>query len=89
MDYVAGILKDNPSVSIELAGHTDNTGDADANLILSQSRADAVMNYLVQKGIDAARLSSQGYGDSAPIDSNETDEGRTNNRRTELKIISK
>ena len=89
LDYLAGLLKDNASVAVELSGHTDNTGDADANLSLSQSRAEAVMNYLVEQGIDESRLTAQGYGDTAPIDSNETDEGRQNNRRTELKIISK
>ena len=78
-----------PDLKIEIQGHTDNTGDADANLSLSQSRAEAVMNYLVEQGIDESRLTAQGYGDTAPIDSNETDEGRQNNRRTELKIISK
>lgn len=89
LDYVSNLLKNNPSVNIELSGHTDNTGDADANLTLSQNRAESVRNYLVNKGISSDRLTALGYGQTQPIDNNETDEGRQNNRRTELKIISK
>ncbi len=89
LDYLAGLLEENAEVNIELSGHTDNTGDADANMTLSQQRAEAVSNYLTQKGIDSGRVTAKGYGDTSPIDTNETDEGRQNNRRTELKIISK
>ena len=79
----------NSKMNVELAGHTDNTGDAKTNLDLSNKRAMAVKDYLVNRGIDAARLKAAGYGQTKPIDTNETDAGRQNNRRTELKILSK
>ena len=87
LDKLASILKDNAGVKVELAGHTDNTGDADNNQTLSQQRADVVYNYLVKAGVDASRLSAVGYGQTRPADSNDTEEGRANNRRTELKIV--
>lgn len=86
LNQLADILKENENVKVELSGHTDNTGDADNNQTLSQQRADVVYNYLVENGVDATRLSAIGYGQNRPIDSNDTDEGRANNRRTELKI---
>lgn len=87
LDNLANILKSNPAVRAELRGHTDSTGDAAANLALSNSRAENVQNYLLSKGIDAGRLIAQGYGINLPIDTNDTPEGRQNNRRTELKIL--
>ena len=74
-------------MKIEVAGHTDNTGDPDANVALSQRRAEVVQNYLIEHGIDAGRLSAKGYGASRPQASNETEEGRQENRRTEFKIL--
>jgi cytochrome c oxidase subunit 2 len=85
---LATFLKDNAGVSIEISGHSDNTGDASANLALSNQRATAVKNYLVENGVTADRMSAQGYGQTRPVDTNETEEGRQNNRRTEFKIIS-
>ncbi|MDM8159470.1 OmpA family protein [Labilibaculum sp. K2S] len=76
-----------PKLKIEIAGHTDNTGTEDYNLNLSNNRAKAVCDYLISKGIDAARLSFKGYGASHPIADNETEEGRSLNRRTEFKVI--
>ena len=73
---------------IEIAGYTDNVGAADANLKLSEDRANAVKQYLVKKGIDASRVSAKGYGDSMPEADNSTAEGRQKNRRTEVHIIS-
>ena len=82
------VLKDNEAIKTEIAGHTDNTGDAAANLALSNARANAVRDYLINAGISADRLTSTGYGQMKPIDTNDTPEGRQNNRRTEFEIIS-
>ena len=88
LDYVAKLLNKDPSIKLEVSGHTDNIGDVVANRVLSQQRAAAVKQRLVEKGVSANRLTSVGYGDSAPIDTNDTDEGKANNRRTELKVVS-
>ena len=68
-------------------GHTDNTGDASINLKLSESRALAVMNYLLQKGIDKNRLDYAGYGETRPITDNDSPESRDKNRRVEVKVL--
>lgn len=78
-----------PRLRVELAGHTDNVGDAAANLLLSNARADKVKTYLVEKGVASARMIAKGYGQDAPLESNDTPAGRRKNRRTELKILSK
>ncbi len=80
-------LNKNPNVSIEISGHTDNQGSREHNIRLSQNRAKTVYNYLINKKISAKRLTYKGYGFDKPIDSNETKEGRANNRRTEFKVI--
>jgi outer membrane protein OmpA-like peptidoglycan-associated protein len=74
-------------VKIEIGGHTDNVGADDANLLLSENRAKAVVEYVVSKGIEASRVSAKGYGETVPIGDNTTDQGRAKNRRTEFKII--
>ena len=89
LDKIVQLLTDNPTVKIQLAGHTDNIGNAADNLKLSENRSKAVINYLVNKGIDAKRLSPKGYGASQPVADNKTEEGRAINRRTELKVISR
>jgi len=89
LDNVADLLKKYPSVNFELSGHTDSQGDDDANLALSQSRANEVATYLRKLGISSDRMQAQGYGESSPVGTNDTAEGRQANRRTELKIISK
>jgi cytochrome c oxidase subunit II len=89
LENLAGIMKSNPRLRIELGGHTDNTGDAGANLDLSSRRAASVKSFLSSLGADSSRLSSKGYGQGSPVESNDTPEGREKNRRTELKIISK
>ncbi|PCJ82932.1 MAG: hypothetical protein COA57_12585 [Flavobacteriales bacterium] len=82
------LLNDVSSLKIELSGHTDNTGSEQLNLTLSQSRADAVMRHLAQKGVDKSRLSAKGYGSSSPIATNDSSGGRQENRRTEFEIIA-
>lgn len=86
LDELAGYLQKNPSVEIEIAGHTDSVGKDDYNLKLSQGRANAIGRYVIKKGIEAKRLIMKGYGKGVPIDSNETLEGRQKNRRVEFKI---
>lgn len=88
LDHLSALLKKYSSLKVELAGHTDSVGDDDMNMNLSQSRANNVMVELVNRGIDPSRLSAKGYGEVEPIESNDTDEGRQNNRRTELRIAS-
>ena len=89
LDNLAKLMKDNMSAKVELAGHTDSTGDDAANMVLSQQRADSVRDYLAGKGIDTNRLVGKGYGETVPRETNDTEEGRAANRRTELRIISK
>ena len=81
------LLNDVPALKIEISGHTDNVGAESFNELLSQKRADAVVDYLLSKGIDKKRLLAKGYGQSNPVNSNDTDEGRAANRRTEFEII--
>jgi outer membrane protein OmpA-like peptidoglycan-associated protein len=88
LDKLVFLLKKFPFMKIEIGGHTDNTGDKARNKALSQSRAKAVKDYLVSKGVDATRLSAIGYGDSKPVADNKTEEGRAKNRRTVFKVLS-
>jgi outer membrane protein OmpA-like peptidoglycan-associated protein/Tol biopolymer transport system component len=89
LDKLATLLKNNPLLSIEVSGHTDNTGNKQKNIILSNNRAIAVKEYLITQGIEQKRLLAKGYGDTQPIADNKTEAGRTSNRRTEFKILSK
>ncbi len=82
-------LEQNPGISIEISGHTDDTGTFEYNLQLSEKRAGSVRDFLTNKGISAERINYKGYADTRPVDTNETEEGRANNRRTEFKIINK
>jgi len=81
------LLQRNPRMKIEISGHTDNVGSFAYNLELSENRAKSVMQFLVEAGVDINRISHKGYADTMPVDTNETDSGRANNRRTEFKII--
>lgn len=72
---------------IEIEGNTDNTGDSASNLRLSQQRAGAVRDYLVQRGVDASTLTTKGNGDTKPVASNDTEEARFRNRRIEFIIV--
>ena len=87
LDRLVDLMNKLPNLSVELSGHTDNTGSEVLNIRLSQKRAEAVVDYLIEKGISEDKLTAKGYGSTAPIDSNESLEGRKNNRRTEFKII--
>ncbi|MGD8778726.1 MAG: OmpA family protein [Ignavibacteria bacterium] len=89
LDRVYTFLNDNPTVEIELGGHTDNVGSDEYNKSLSQKRAESVKNYLVGKGIDAAKLVAKGYGETKPIETNDEDWGREKNRRVEFTILRK
>ncbi len=88
VDNLAAILKAYPDVTIEVQGHTDNTGDAAQNKALSQARAEAVKARLVTQGIAPGRISAAGYGQEMPVASNDTEEGRQQNRRVEVKITN-
>lgn len=87
LDKVAELLQKNPTVKIEISGHTDNKGDTKYNQSLSQKRAESVVNYLVQKGIDRSRLTAKGYGETQPVAPNDTEENKARNRRTEMKVL--
>ncbi len=86
LNRVAAFLNENPSLAVEISGHTDNTGSAEHNQELSERRAGAVVDYLKGKGIPPARLHPAGYGEREPVAGNDTEEGRAQNRRTEMKI---
>ena len=88
LESLTKILKEYSDVSIEISGHTDSTGDPQANQLLSEARANAVQTYLVQNGITTSRIQTVGLGANQPADTNETVEGRQNNRRIEMRIIS-
>jgi OOP family OmpA-OmpF porin len=89
LDRVVKYMNDNPSMEIEMSGHTDNIGTEQANNTLSQDRADAVKNYIVSKGIAEARIVSKGYGKNKPLVSNDTEENKQLNRRVEFTILKK
>lgn len=89
LDMVVDFLKYNPTVEIELQGHTDNAGGKEANLKLSQERVDVVKKYITEKGISARRINGIGYGGANPIAPNYNEEGRRQNRRVEFKITKK
>ncbi len=89
LDKLVALLTSNPQMQIEIGGHTDNTGNSTYNQTLSNQRAGSVHDYLVSQGIEPERLSYKGYGEDEPIDTNNTEDGRANNRRTEIKIMKK
>ncbi|MCS7296823.1 MAG: OmpA family protein [Bacteroidia bacterium] len=87
LERVYQMLKENPTMRIRIAGHTDSMGSDEYNQRLSENRARAVYEYLLNRGIPADRLSYAGYGESRPIDTNDTEEGRQKNRRVEIEIL--
>lgn len=84
---VIDFLRRNPTVEIEIAGHTDSKGSDEYNQKLSQGRTQAVVDYLISQGVNARRLVAMGYGESKPVDTNETEEGRAKNRRVEFTVL--
>jgi len=88
LDNLVAAMQERGTLTIEVGGHTDNTGNVDANQTLSQQRAEVVAQYLLNAGIDVSRVTSVGYGQDQPRDTNDTEEGRANNRRTEIKITN-
>jgi outer membrane protein OmpA-like peptidoglycan-associated protein len=89
LDRLAKLLQDNPTLHIRISGYTDNVGSDKDNLVLSQKRAEAVVQYLTTHGVAAERLTAKGYGESDPVASNDTEAGRAQNRRTEFVITAK
>lgn len=87
LDEVVAMLKENPKMEIQLEGHTDNRGNAEANLKLSQSRVDAVKKYMTSKGINKNRIDTKAFGGSKPIATEDTDEARARNRRVEMRVL--
>lgn len=88
LDAVADGLKKHPRVKVEIQGHSDSTGSLAYNIKLSQKRADSVRDYLVHSGVNADQLVTKGYGPTKPVASNKTAEGRAQNRRVVMFVIS-
>jgi outer membrane protein OmpA-like peptidoglycan-associated protein len=89
LDNVAAIMKAYPQVSIKIGGYTDNTGAPSANLQLSQARADAAMQQLVEAGVASSRVTTEGFGEQHPVADNATEEGRQRNRRVDMNVTQK
>ena len=87
LDRVVKLLSENPAIEIEMSAHTDSKGSDDYNFKLSDNRAKSVKEYILSKGIAASRITSQGYGETKPVATNDTDDGRQLNRRVEFKIL--
>jgi outer membrane protein OmpA-like peptidoglycan-associated protein len=88
LQNAADTLNKHPELRIEVAGHSDDVGNADQNIGLSMRRAKTVMDFLIRYGVAEDRLSFRGYGESQPIADNDTAEGRATNRRVELRLVS-
>lgn len=87
LDQVVNVMKENPEYFLQINGHTDNVGDDQNNMNLSDRRANSVMKYIIDKGIDNSKMAAKGYGESLPIEDNNTPAGRAKNRRVEFKVI--
>lgn len=86
LDRLVTFMEENRDKKVNLAGHTDSIGTEAYNRALSERRVNSVKQYLVKKGVDASRISGQGFGESKPIADNKTREGRAKNRRVEIKV---
>ena len=89
LSNIAAIMKAYPAASVKIGGYTDNTGDPAANQQLSQQRAEAVKDQLEEMGVDGSRITAEGYGEQHPVASNDTAEGRMQNRRVAIRVTSK
>lgn len=87
LDELVAMMKDSPKVEIQLEGHTDNVGNPEANMKLSQSRVDAVKKYITSKGISKNRVQTKAFGGSKPIAKENTEEARAKNRRVEMRVL--
>ncbi len=87
LDKLLQVLNENPSIKIQINGHTDNTGNEKDNIVLSNNRAKSVVDYLISKNIESSRLSYKGYGSSKPVAANDSEEGKFKNRRTEFVVV--
>lgn len=87
LNRVVKLLKENPSIEIEMSAHTDSYGTDEYNITLSGNRAKSVMEYIISQGISQSRIISHGYGETRPVAPNDTDENRQKNRRVEFKIL--
>jgi outer membrane protein OmpA-like peptidoglycan-associated protein len=81
------MMRENPDIRIEIAGHTDSTGTKKLNQRLSELRAESVASWLIQNGISSTRIVTRGFGDTRPVADNSAEEGRRKNRRTEILIL--
>ena len=86
LDRLVAFMNENKDKKVSLAGHTDSVGTEAYNLRLSERRVNSVKDYVVKKGVDTSRISGQGFGESKPIADNKTAEGRSKNRRVEIKV---
>ncbi len=89
LESLLSIMKEVPKLEIELSGHTDNKGEKELNLALSEKRAQAVANYLLKNGVEQKRLKVTGFGETNPITENNTMMGRQRNRRVEIKVLAR
>jgi outer membrane protein OmpA-like peptidoglycan-associated protein len=87
LQQLVEFLQTNPALSVEVQGHTDDTGGTERNMDLSEKRARSVVDYLVEHGIAKDRLQWTGYGENRPVTGNDSEEGRRQNRRTTIKIL--
>lgn len=88
LNQLVDTLNANPTMMIEIAAHTDSDGSYDFNQILSQKRASSVKTYLINKGIEERRMTAKGYGEKEPVSDNSTEQGKADNRRTEIRVIT-
>jgi outer membrane protein OmpA-like peptidoglycan-associated protein len=88
INEIVKMLKQDAKVKLSIEGHTDSDGDDKLNMTLSQQRADAVKKAIVDQGIESARLTTKGLGETKPVDSNSTPEGKANNRRVEFVLVN-
>jgi outer membrane protein OmpA-like peptidoglycan-associated protein len=86
LEKLLAFMNSNPKIAIEIGGHTDNVGQRVDNQLLSENRAKAVFTYLKDRGVTELRMQFKGYADLVPVDTNDTPEGRANNRRTEFTV---